>query len=51
MKFNHSKKFVTFLAQLHMNTKLVTGDKPRYFKIVKHESMEDKFEYVSPKGD
>lgn len=43
----HSGQYVTYLEHhLQMNTKLTTGDKPRYFKIEKHEYQVDDYVYV-----
>ncbi|KAF8600445.1 hypothetical protein BDV93DRAFT_525452 [Ceratobasidium sp. AG-I] len=42
-KFAASGKCLTFLGEPGMNNKLVTGDKPRYFKISKHEYEQDKY--------
>ncbi|KAG8708609.1 hypothetical protein FRC09_001140 [Ceratobasidium sp. 395] len=44
LQFEKSGKYLTWADEtLHMNTKLVVGDKPRYFKIAKHQFEEDKF--------
>ncbi|KAG9120730.1 hypothetical protein FRC07_003651 [Ceratobasidium sp. 392] len=43
LQFAKSGKYLTWLDEPRMNNKLVTGDKPRYFKIAKHEYYEDLF--------
>ncbi|CAE6445587.1 unnamed protein product [Rhizoctonia solani] len=36
LQFEKSKKYITFGGEPSMNNKLLTGDKPRYFKIEQH---------------
>ncbi|KAB5591456.1 hypothetical protein CTheo_5101 [Ceratobasidium theobromae] len=42
-KFKASKKYITFNGQPSMNNKLLTGDKPRYFKIAQHEQYPEQY--------
>lgn len=45
-QFSKSGKYLTYLGELFMNSKLVTGDKPAWFKITKHHYELDKFTCV-----
>ncbi|KAL8243843.1 hypothetical protein R6Q59_010101 [Mikania micrantha] len=41
LQFTASKKFITYNSDAGMNNKLVDGDKPKLFKIQKHEYYPD----------
>ncbi|KAG9086942.1 hypothetical protein FS749_003269 [Ceratobasidium sp. UAMH 11750] len=43
LQFEKSKKYLTWVEALRMNTKLVAGDKPRHFQITRHDYQEDMF--------
>jgi len=42
-QFANSGKYLTWINEPSMNNKLVTGDKPRYFRITPHEYEKDKY--------
>ncbi|KAG8738962.1 hypothetical protein FRC12_016470 [Ceratobasidium sp. 428] len=46
-RFEKSKKYLTWEGDLRMNTKLIDGDKPRYFRITKHDFQEDGFTIIA----
>ncbi|KAG9082631.1 hypothetical protein FS749_006704 [Ceratobasidium sp. UAMH 11750] len=43
LQFEHSKEYLTWDGVPSQNNKLLTGDKPRYFKITQHHYETDKF--------
>ncbi|KAG8708610.1 hypothetical protein FRC09_001141 [Ceratobasidium sp. 395] len=43
LQFEKSKKYLSYTDVPAMNNKLIDGDKPRYFKITKHDYYPDQF--------
>ncbi|EUC61421.1 transmembrane protein, putative [Rhizoctonia solani AG-3 Rhs1AP] len=43
LQFENSKKYITFDGIPSVNNKLKDGEKPRYFKIERHEFASDKY--------